>query len=94
MIKKPLTSTQNPHNMAEEHNVEASLNSETSNTQTPLTGPAKLRRLLAEPDKIVVCPGVYDGFTARLALRAGFECLYMVGSSHNLLEYIQSLRAL
>lgn len=45
----------------------------------PPKGSAKLRRLLKDPDKIVVCPGVYDDFTARLALRAGFECLYMVG---------------
>jgi 2-methylisocitrate lyase-like PEP mutase family enzyme len=39
---------------------------------------AKLRSWLAEKDKIIVCPGVYDGFTARIALNAGFECLYMV----------------
>jgi 2-methylisocitrate lyase-like PEP mutase family enzyme len=26
----------------------------------------------------VVCPGVYDGFTARIALATGFDCLYMV----------------
>lgn len=39
---------------------------------------ARLRALLAEKDKIIVCPGVYDGFTARIALNAGFDCLYMV----------------
>jgi len=39
---------------------------------------AQLRALLAEKDKIIVCPGVYDGFTARIALQAGFDCLYMV----------------
>ena len=66
--------------MGEEHGVEASFPSETSDAQSPLTGSAKLRRLLAGHDKVLVCPGVYDGFTARLALRAGFECLYMVGS--------------
>lgn len=27
---------------------------------------------------IVVAPGVYDGLSARLALAAGAECLYMV----------------
>ena len=47
---------------------------------TPLKGSARLRQLLAEESKIVVAPGVYDGFTARLALRAGFGCLYMVRS--------------
>lgn len=38
----------------------------------------KLRAMLAEKDKIVVCPGVFDGLTARIALDTGFECLYMV----------------
>ncbi len=42
-----------------------------------LTGAARLRQLLSD-NSIVVAPGVYDGFTARLALRAGFDCLYMV----------------
>lgn len=41
---------------------------------------AKLRGLLADEKKIVVCPGVYDGLTARIALQAGFESLYMVGT--------------
>jgi len=27
---------------------------------------------------MVVCPGVFDGLTARLALAAGFDALYMV----------------
>ena len=38
----------------------------------------KLRAMLEEKDKIVVCPGIFDGLTARIALKAGFECLYMV----------------
>ncbi|KIW26157.1 uncharacterized protein PV07_09274 [Cladophialophora immunda] len=41
---------------------------------------AKLRSMLADPAKIVVCPGVYDGLSTRLALHAGFECLYMTGA--------------
>lgn len=44
----------------------------------PLTGAQRLRELLARPDHLVVAPGVFDGFTARLALSAGFEALYMV----------------
>jgi 2-methylisocitrate lyase-like PEP mutase family enzyme len=36
--------------------------------------------MLADPDKIIVCPGVYDGITARLALNAGFDALYMTGA--------------
>ena len=41
---------------------------------------AILRQMLADPDKLVLCPGVYDGFTARMALTAGFDCLYMTGA--------------
>ena len=45
---------------------------------TALIGAKRLREMLNDPSKIVVCPGVYDGLTARLALAAGAECLYMV----------------
>jgi hypothetical protein len=45
---------------------------------TIMAAAAKLRALLSEKDKIVVCPGIYDGFTARISIEAGFECLYMV----------------
>ncbi|KAL7906411.1 Pyruvate/Phosphoenolpyruvate kinase-like domain-containing protein [Trichoderma velutinum] len=48
--------------------------------QTQQTAVARLRAQLAEPDNIIVCPGVYDGFTARIALKAGFDCLYMTGA--------------
>jgi len=41
---------------------------------------ARLRELLKVENRIVVCPGVYDGLTARIALQAGFEALYMVGN--------------
>ncbi|GKZ66238.1 hypothetical protein AnigIFM60653_000833 [Aspergillus niger] len=46
------------------------------------TAPAvtKLRQLLADESKIIVCPGVYDGFTARIALQEGFDALYMTGA--------------
>lgn len=41
----------------------------------------KLRQLLADESKIIVCPGVYDGFTARIALQEGFDALYMVSTT-------------
>ena len=41
---------------------------------------AKLRAMLTQDGKIIVCPGVYDGLTARIALSEGFDCLYMVSS--------------
>jgi 2-methylisocitrate lyase-like PEP mutase family enzyme len=46
----------------------------------PLTAAARLRAMLADPDKIIVGPGVYDGFTARMALKNGFDCMYMTGA--------------
>lgn len=57
----------------------------TSNTMAeikrPKTAAQRLRELIADKSKIVNCPGVYDGLTARLALREGFDCLYMVSES-------------
>ena len=43
-----------------------------------MTAVQKLRAMLADPDKFITCPGVYDGFTARIALQEGVDCLYMV----------------
>lgn len=40
----------------------------------------RLRGMLADPDKLIVAPGVYDGISARLALDAGFDALYMTGA--------------
>ena len=44
------------------------------------TAAARLRTRLADNDDILVCPGVYDGLTARIMLEAGFEALYMTGA--------------
>ncbi|KAK0723074.1 Phosphoenolpyruvate/pyruvate domain-containing protein [Lasiosphaeria miniovina] len=41
---------------------------------------AKLRAQLADPDRIIVCPGVQDGLSARVCLQQGFENLYMTGA--------------
>ena len=41
---------------------------------------ARLRELLADQSKIIVCPGVYDGLTARIAIDKSFQCLYMTGA--------------
>ncbi|KAK3333794.1 Pyruvate/Phosphoenolpyruvate kinase-like domain-containing protein [Cercophora scortea] len=45
---------------------------------------ARLRALISKPNHITVCPGVYDGLTARIALRDGFDCLYMTGAGTSL----------
>jgi 2-methylisocitrate lyase-like PEP mutase family enzyme len=49
-------------------------------TKMAVRSSTRLRQMLAEPEKILVCPGVYDGISARLALNAGFDALYMTGA--------------
>jgi 2-methylisocitrate lyase-like PEP mutase family enzyme len=44
----------------------------------PLPAATKLRRIVEDPDTFLVCPGVYDGYSARIALQVGFDGLYMV----------------
>ena len=43
-----------------------------------LSSATRLKRRLLETDELIVCPGVYDGFSARIALSVGFTALYMV----------------
>jgi hypothetical protein len=48
-------------------------------TTAPVIHPAtKLRRMMEDPNGFVFAPGVHDGLSARVALEAGFETLYMV----------------
>ncbi|SMQ49702.1 unnamed protein product [Zymoseptoria tritici ST99CH_3D7] len=49
-------------------------------SQKPVAGVVRLREMLSDPSRTVVAPGVYDGISARLALAAGFDCLYMTGA--------------
>lgn len=53
----------------------------------PITTASKLRRYLHESTDIVVAPGVYDGFSARIALQVGFDALYMVSTNFSGLQY-------
>jgi hypothetical protein len=50
------------------------------------TAVEKLRNMLNDPAKFIACPGVYDGFTARIALNEGVDCLYMVSIRQHLLR--------
>lgn len=45
-----------------------------------IPGSTRLRQLLNMPDHLIACPGVYDGFSARIALEVGFDALYMTGA--------------
>ncbi|KAF2792348.1 carboxyvinyl-carboxyphosphonate phosphorylmutase [Melanomma pulvis-pyrius CBS 109.77] len=51
-----------------------------TNGSTRPTAAEKLRGMLADPKRLIVCPGVYDGYTARIALAEGVDCLYMTGA--------------
>lgn len=43
-----------------------------------MSSATRLKRRILETDELIVCPGVYDGFSARIALSVGFTALYMV----------------
>ena len=51
----------------------------------------KLKRSLNETDELIVCPGVHDGFSARIALSVGFTALYMVSTDSLSSTYILTL---
>jgi hypothetical protein len=44
---------------------------------------SRLRHMIKNLDYILVCPGVYDGLSARIALSVGFEGMYMTGAGTN-----------
>src|SRR5262244_4139398 len=46
---------------------------------TPMCASSRLRQMLKEPG-IIVAPGAYDGFSARLIEAAGFKAVYMTGA--------------
>ena len=49
-------------------------------TDDHLPGSTKLRQLIEKSPRIIVCPGVYDGLSARIALDVGFDAMYMTGA--------------
>ena len=42
------------------------------------SGASKLQHLLKNTNELIVCPGVYDGLSARVAINTGFSAMYMV----------------
>ncbi|KAL0944339.1 carboxyphosphonoenolpyruvate [Colletotrichum truncatum] len=50
------------------------------NKSAPISAATRLRRRLEETDDLILLPGVYDGFSARIALEVGFDGLYMTGA--------------
>jgi hypothetical protein len=49
---------------------------------TLIPASTRLQNLIKTHPGVIVCPGVYDGLSARIALEVGFESLYMVSRSH------------
>lgn len=47
---------------------------------------SKLRRMLKDSKDLIVCPGVYDGLSARIAMELGFKGMYMV--CHNVVDLL------
>ena len=45
---------------------------------TSISPATRLKHRIQSSDELIVCPGVYDGFSARIAMNVGFETLYMV----------------
>lgn len=55
-------------------------NGTNSHATSPTPAATRLRKMLTEGNELLVLPGVYDGFSARIALEVGFDGLYMVNS--------------
>lgn len=51
--------------------------------EQPFSGAKKLRSILENSSELIVCPGVYDGLSARTAIELGFKSLYMVSYGGN-----------
>lgn len=45
-----------------------------------VSGATKLRHMLQRTSELIVCPGVYDGLSARTAIELSFDAMYMVGA--------------
>lgn len=54
------------------------LNHIAASVDRPMSGATKLRKMLLESNELIVCPGVYDGLSARTAIELGFNGMYMV----------------
>lgn len=48
---------------------------------------SKLRRMIKDTNELIVCPGVYDGLSARVAMELGFKAMYMVSWTSLHLEF-------
>ncbi|KAK6859007.1 hypothetical protein PG995_004860 [Apiospora arundinis] len=56
------------------------LNHVMASVNKPTTGATKLRKMIFDTKELIVCPGVYDGLSARTAIEIGFNAMYMTGA--------------
>ncbi len=64
--------------IATHDNAETDVSPATPTSQVDLPGATRLKKMVHESPDMIVCPGVYDGFSARIALAVGFTAMYMV----------------
>jgi len=61
-----------------QHNKFLPLNEIIPSVSEPNSGAKKLRKMIFETNELIICPGVYDGLSARTAIEVGFNAMYMV----------------
>lgn len=57
------------------------LNHIMASVNKPCSGATKLRKMIFDTKELIVCPGVYDGLSARTAIELKFDAMYMVSDS-------------
>ena len=74
----PNTQTIDTSTMASHDDTETAGTPVPPTRQTDISGATRLKKMVHESSEMIVCPGVYDGFSARIALAVGFNAMYMV----------------
>ena len=62
-----------------------------SSLNTSLSPATRFKHRLRNTNELVVCPGVYDGLSARVAMAVGFPTMYMVCCSFGELSKVSTL---
>lgn len=88
VIIPPNTQTIDTSAIATRDNTETDGSPVTPKSQVDLPGATRLKKMIQESPDMIVCPGVYDGFSARIALSVGFSAMYMVCLSSRYMESI------
>ncbi|KAH8647668.1 oxaloacetate Acetylhydrolase [Xylariales sp. PMI_506] len=66
--------------MEEDTTEQSRLDTIVTTISEPMSGAKKLRKMLLETNELIICPGVYDGLSARTAIELGFNAMYMTGA--------------